>query len=465
MKHLSIIALTLLALFTSCNRNGGEKSVYDYIPAESDGVARVNVDAILKNSGCRIRDGKVTLSPSMELLLGAATPGQQEFFTAIVDLYPILDMENVVITAYGDRPVGVTTVRNPELMERYLDENGVLTEVSGREIYATSTLAIAEDDGIAVIAESPELIAGIMQEADENPLSADQELTGFLKESEMTVSAYYRSKTTPNRHDRQESMAEGYNSMRLTIDLHERFLDAELTMFDTEGYPVDITRFIPPADPDVISSIPAGAQGVAVMGESPDINGLMRYLHPALSSIIRKYNEWMFVTDFISGSFMISATPAATGTYLRKMTPPAWNITGTMTLTDGNLSSILSMLSMFGGGSKSRNADEEEGQMRYNLTPDISLYLLQTPPLLTVSTDYIRTPEMESGYADLFYGASFGVAINIPYNSETMRAFNLPYGPSVAIIGRDTSITMRLSLNGSKTALLEALAETIREAR
>ena len=72
-------------LFTSCSRDGGEKSVFDYIPAESRSVARVNIDAILKNSGCRIRDGKVTLSPAMEYYLEAASPDQQEFFTSMVE--------------------------------------------------------------------------------------------------------------------------------------------------------------------------------------------------------------------------------------------------------------------------------------------------------------------------------------------------------------------------------------------
>ena len=462
MKHLSIIAITIIMLFTSCSRDGGEKSVFDYIPAEARSVARVNIDAILKNSGCRIRDGKVTLSPAMEYYLEAASPDQQEFFTSMVDLYPMLDMQNIMVTESDLDLIGLAEVKDPVRLNRYLDEQGVETSSGGLTVYVTSNLAISKADNFVIIGETPEKIASYFEMAQQQAITEIPELTDLFADVDRTVIGYTRDEAKLTRRERQHGKQPGYTTRLLTMDLHEHFLDVDFTTFDSEWNPVDITEFIPMVDQDVLASIPAEAQGVIVMGENTDIQGLINNIYPAIPEHFNEPSELMFFAEFLKGSFMISATPAATGRYLRELTPPAWNITASMLQADENVSSILSALSIF---NPSGSIKEEDGQIRYQINPDLALYIRHDAPLLTLSTDLIRSQESSSEYAEIFEGAAFGAAINVPYNSETMRAFNLPYGPNIVLIGRDSTISLRIALNGSKSALLEALAETLKAAR
>lgn len=458
MKHLSIIAITILSLFTSCSRNGGEKSVFDYIPGDTETVVRANIDHILKNSGCQIRNGNVQLSPSMEYLLENLSPDRQELITSLVELYPHFDMTDVIITDYRSYPAGIARVPDPEKLEEYLEAHGVATEIGKHTVYVTNAVAIALNDSIAILAQTPEIIAAQCDEAQKSPLSADHPAVDFLSEPDHTILALNRSASGS-----QETTPGG--SRQLRVDIHERLLEAEMELFDSSGSPISIDGYVSPIAPDVLSAIPANAQGVIAIGDAPELNTLLESIDLSSSNLFPSSDELMFISDLISGSFMVSATPASTSAYLRRLSPPAWNFTGSMIQDNHKADKLQSTLTMLVIGSGKHGLTEEEGQKRLKITPEISLYIKQDSSLLTLSSDLIRPDGRRSEFADILNGASFGLCLNVPFNSETMKAFNLPYGPNLIIKAKGTSVAMRLSLNGSSTSVLEALAQTLQAIR
>lgn len=464
MKHLFFTAITLIMLFTSCNRDGGEKSVFDYVPDGTPDVALVDLDAILKNAGCRIRDGKVTNSPAMEQLLDALSePQQQEFTDCLIRLYPVLDMKNVAVAWQQERIMAVVPVKDPELMERFLQEKGVETATDAGTVYIIHDLAVALDGDMALIAETPEETSLWLRESAEAPMSQNLDVMEVFAGERQTLVAL--SMRPASRRSSRGQESQPMFARVLSADLHEQFIDGTLTFYDPLWQPVDLQDYILPADPELLTSVPDNAQGVAVVGEQVDLDGLLALLELDSRDIFPAGVQLMLIGDFLSGPLMISATPASTSTYLRSLEPPAWVYTGALIRDDDAVSSLLNLLAMLNGGDSPRNQSEVEGQTRFPLTPDVQLYMMQNGNLMTLSTDYIRSSDAAETYAPLMEGASFGIFVNVPYNSETMRAFNLPYAPNFSLVGRDTEISFRLSLNGSRSAILEALGETIQAAR
>ncbi|MDE7153166.1 MAG: hypothetical protein K2O00_01825 [Muribaculaceae bacterium] len=464
MKHLFFTAITLILLFTSCNRDGGEKSVFDYIPDGTPDVVLVDLDAILKNAGCRIRDGKVTTSPAMDQLLDALTePEQQEFTDALIRLYPVLDLKQVALAAGYDNMAAVVPVKDLEQIELYLQEKGMEAESRVGTIYVIYGLTVALEGDMAILTESPEQSADWLELSAEAPLSLNTEVMEIFSMEEHTLVAMSMRPAGKRRHRGQEQQP--MFTRLLQADVHEQFIDGALTLYDPAWQPIDLQNYILPAEPELLTAVPYDAQGVLVAGEQVDLEGLLRLFEIESGDILPTEAQLLMLGDFLSGPLMVSASPASTSTYLRSLQPPAWVYTGALLREDDAVSSLLNLIAMLNGGDSPRNQTEEEGQTRLRITPDISLYVKQNGNLMTLSTDYIRSSSASDTYAPLMEGASFGIFVNVPYNSETMRAFNLPYAPNLTIVGRDTEISFRFSLNGSRTAILQALGETIQAAQ
>lgn len=460
MKHLSFLAIIILSLFTSCSDNGGEKSVFECIPSESQAVARVNIDEILKNAGCQFRNGNLKVSPSMEYLLESSSPEQRELIGRYLTLYSMLDLKNVYLAKWKDNLLGVTAITDLDKMEEYLEKNAKESTVGKHTLYTTEDFSVMVTGNLAMIAESPEILASALDIADQSPLAGDQQMVDFLSQPDHTVLAFVRQSDEPrSKKSRGETLS--LATVLVEANLHQQYIDAELTLLDPEGLPVDISEFIAPIDPQVLASVPAEAIGVLAVGENLGAGDLFSQLGIEITDILPIDSQWLFLTDFINGPLMLSATPASSGANLRSLAPPEWNITASMISDDATISTIMMALKMMMPVTSAKNALEDSEQLRFKISPELSLFVSQQSQLLTFSTDYIRAQEQPADCAAIFDGASFGVVVNVPYNSETMRAFNLPYGPNFTLTGSETAINMRFSLNGSSSSILESLAQTL----
>ena len=69
MKHiLKFLAIAMLLIVTSCSKTL-EGDILSTVPADSKLIFVANVDAIVKNAGCKVVQGKVTLSPELSNLV------------------------------------------------------------------------------------------------------------------------------------------------------------------------------------------------------------------------------------------------------------------------------------------------------------------------------------------------------------------------------------------------------------
>ena len=463
MKNFSLIAIIALLLFTSCNHTGGEKSVYDLIPEGAGKVTRIDADAFLKNAGCRINGGKVTLSKPVEGVLNSiADPDERSLFQGFIAASAVLDMKNVVVCTNDNTTAMLCQVTNPSLMEDYLENNASRTEIDGNTVYMTHDIAVMVKDGVAVASPRPEQLVKFCEKAEKAPLSRNQAMVDELSDSSRTMVSL-TSKTVNKRRKRGDRDTNKPLSLRtryVWLTLHERFIEAEIKLIDEMGEPVFLSDYLQPIEPVVLCSVPSRAEALAAIGEPVRFNDLMNDFDAYDSDLIAEAAPMSLLCDMLHGSAVISATPASTATYLKTMTPPAWNITASVGQSTEDSGSIKALLSLFLPQADELRPETVDGQMCYTLGPDLNLYVADEPGMLTMSTDMIADGDPDPAITSLFTDAYFGIVVNVPYKSETMKAFNLPYGPNFTMAGYYDGVRMRLSLNGSNTAIMEALCET-----
>lgn len=126
MKHNSIICrLGLLILgvlaVTSCSETSDLLST---VPAASHGVAVVNVNALVKSTGCSIEDGKLVLPQGARLL-----PGMQSSLDKFASIAKGVDLNAVVLAASSNNDMYATLkVTDRAALESALTEAGFTKE-------------------------------------------------------------------------------------------------------------------------------------------------------------------------------------------------------------------------------------------------------------------------------------------------------------------------------------------------
>lgn len=140
-KILWLFAVAIMAVVSSCSRSG---EILSTVPADSRGVAVVNVDSLLGGMGCSVADGKVELPQGVRLRNGLRTK-----LKLFASLGQAADMTRVVIAATAQNDMYATfRVHDRQATESALLAYGMAKSESkdGFEVYAGKGLCCYLDE-------------------------------------------------------------------------------------------------------------------------------------------------------------------------------------------------------------------------------------------------------------------------------------------------------------------------------
>lgn len=460
IKPLRLIlpmAAALIALVSSCDKS--ERSLLDTVPDSARVVATADFDRLLKNAGCQVKDGKYELTPQLTSLLGASDA--HTFAKWLNCISKAADINHVVIYMTDHAtPIGTVSITDLDAIETALTDYDFKKADSrdGYDIYEWPDGAVAMlKDGQAWFAHKADDVIKSVKKADKDPLAALDGVKKFLL-TDHPVNVTYRCSGMP------------FDWVCGSVALNDNILGMTIKGMDDDGKLFELDRLFDTVNTDFLRYAPGNTQLAVAFSAKTDApwNQALAILkaHPGLSMSQKGMLEMVFSQlKKIDGTVAIAAAPAAGAPALANLSLSTWDLMLMVHMpqdvVNSNVSQLVATARQFG-----MTVNEENGVYHANLSqldPSLGdIYVGNVDGYFAVSTRQF-IPNSDNSLVQVFNGCGGAVALDIPYGSETMKAFGLPYGLSVTLQLESESAEIRARFNGTNSSFLSSLIDMIQK--
>lgn len=457
LRLILAMAAVLIALVSSCDKS--ERSLLDTVPDSARVVATADFDKLLKNAGCQVKDGKYELTPQLTSLLGDSDA--HTFAEWLNCISKAADINHVVIYMTDHAtPIGTVSITDLDAIETALTDYDFKKAVScdGYDIYEWPDGAVAMlKDGQAWFAHKADDVIKSVKKADKDPLAALDGVKKFLL-TDHPVNVAYRCSGMP------------FDWVCGSVALNDNILGMTIKGMDDDGKLFELDRLFDTVNTDFLRYAPGNTQLAVAFSAKTNApwNQALAILkaHPGLSMSQKGMLEMVFSQlKKIDGTIAIAAAPAAGAPALANLSLSTWDLMLMVHMpqdvVNSNVSQLVATARQFG-----MTVNEENGVYCANLSqldPSLGdIYVGNVDGYFAVSTRQF-IPNSDNSLVQVFHGCGGAVALDIPYGSETMKAFGLPYGLSVTLQLESESAEIRARFNGTNSSFLSSLIDMIQK--
>lgn len=455
---LTLSCAAVLLMLASCSRKSD--SIIDTIPASASLVAHVDADAFFKASGAQLRDGAFVLSPAFSKLVESnssseSTGPSADLVSFLADNAASLDLSHLFFfSGEGAAPVATLPLVNSDALKAYLDKraqpDASFSPSQGlKKAYLYGAACILISDSQVWISRSADNVVSALAEASESHYGLLTTRRQLLEEAaDITVI----------------SAAANQSFCHTAVNFKPNAIAASVDAYDSEGNNITSEDKISVLSTDFLRYSPADAQFAFAFGQItawPEIEKAISEAGSLLDAQQRMALGLIlpYLKD-IDGTTSIVIAPAAGAQALRSPSPTAWDFTVMTHFPQARTDELLSMISSYASMAGLSLSSDSDGNSCYIIRdlPDLHLYVGDVDGYLALSSRPLSGTSNSSFTTD-FLSKRAAFVIDIPYGSETMKAFELPWGFSLVANAETNTANITFRLNGSSSNPLEALID------
>lgn len=456
IKSLVAAALVLIVIITNSCSKTLEEDILTTIPSEARLVVVANADAIVKNAGCKVVDGVVTLSPELEKLVEKLDSRQKFHVKQFIAIANMVKTDRIVFFVdESGNPICTFELQNPELFNISLTASSKsTTREAGYTVYKQRNGGIIATDGNqGWFAQDVEVVKSAVESAAESNYAANGAVYDVLCD-EATITYCLKM---------SEALAKDENGNPIdylcgNVSLTDNLIEAEFQQMNRSGKKYSVSRIMERIDPEIAKYIPDNAQGLVAIGKIKEVKACVDALRDFRVADPSELQMLQLIGSGISGSAAISVTPAADSNSLFNDPLSSWDITGAVQLSEESVSQISSLIDMASlAYGINVITDEETGQQCIEYGSG-KVFYNQYDTTIVASNVPLKEPTT-SVYTDKFAECYALVSADVPYDSQLVRAMKIPYGFTVKAYLYDDKLSLEARINGSKSSILKSLVE------
>lgn len=452
---LSLLAALLLVAVTGCKDS--ERELLDTVPDSAQSIITMNLGRIMKSAGCQVKDGKYELTPDLADALGSSDA--EAFVEWLGTFSHVIDIDHVVVYMLdGRNGVATVSVTDETGLQKALADYEIkkIDTRKGYDLYeAPNGIVLLLKDGQAWLARKADDVIKSVKEAEKNPVAGIIGVKEFLlTDAPLNFACRYNGIS--------------YQWMCGTVKLSDELIGLTLKGMDNDGKYLDFSSMLKPVNTDFLRYTPSNTQLAAAFsvpaGIPWDSVKAIVMAQARLSMAQKGVLEMLFEQlKKIDGTVALCAAPAAGSQALTTFNLASWDLLFMAHMAqdevNSNVNNLVGMAGQFG-----LRVEEQDGVYHADLSSlDQSLgeiYLGNIDGYFAVSTRPFDS-NMNNSLTQTFEGKNAAIAVDVPYGSETMKAFGLPYGFSVTLQVEDDAIEMRGRFNGTSGSFLSSLISLI----
>lgn len=445
----------IILILSGCSKNH-DGNILDTVPADAKAVVTADLDAIVKNAGCKVVNGVVTLSPDLQGLVEKMNNHQQLYVKRIIAIASMVNISHIVF--YLDNagsPVLTFELTRPELFNVTLSASAKSYDTEGDyTVYKMKEGGIVATNGTqGWIADDIDTVIRNVNNAQQMPLSTNTAAYEYVNYASTVTCALSISDKIV-----KDKSGNIYKHICGVLNLTDNLIEGEFAMIDQEGNNFDATPYIEPIDANIAKLIPDNSQLVIASGKPADMSQILSNATKYADCDMTTAQIINLLGQAINGSMAVAASPAADSQYLFTSPETAWNASAAVQLDSESMEQILSLASLaaLSGGvdiyeddvTGQQCLDYKSGRIFYGSFDDY--FAMSTTPIDETNT---------GAYAEQLNGSLFTVIANVPYNSPIVKALNIPYGFTVTanVLTDRTNVAIRI--NGSNSSILKSAIE------
>ena len=459
--HFWAIAILLIA--TSCTKTL-EGDILSTVPADSKIIFVADVDAFVKNAGCKVVDGKVTLSSELSKLVEQMNTKDKIRVKQLIAVANLVNLNRIVIFMDSNGKSVITfELTQPELFNSAMIASAKSTNTQdGYTVYTLDGGTVLVTYGNqGWIADSVETVDKCLVAAEQNPASNLGAAYEYLCSDVTAAGIVYVAETDIKAVPifsfmSQESCGTYLCAM---VNLEDNLIEAEVTAISENGNYPDFTQLVGPIDENMLCYIQDNSQFTLATGKPSDFAEVLNFALKELNS----YDSFSLSTlsllgSSLNGGLVLSARPAADARFLFTSPETAWDYVAVANIDADSRSQINTLIGMATlSGSMQVKTDEDWGQ-DYITYGYRRIYFADIDPYFAVSSSPIMDTNSNIASMDLSDCLAY-MNIDIPANSPIREAINSPFGFTANLWLTDCSLKADLKLNGTNSSILKSLVQ------
>lgn len=455
MALIGVITL-FTTLLSSCSQNN-RGDLLDNVPHNAKVIAAVNLDMILKNAGCKFNNGTITLSNDLAVLRDRYCQDRADAVNMVLLTASTLDLKRIIFYRLDNLdPVITFKIKNKEIFTALATgAAGSMESVGQYNAFKLDGCVIMTSDDIGWISSTVSNIEQSMAGKSGKRHQSFDNVVSFINNSDKAIAMAVNLHTAIDAAP-HNGVVQGFENTWVTGEatLADNILGLEFQTIDKGGDPLDISSYIGAVDTDFLRYTPGNTQLLAAFGKIEGVDGLYSIIRTALSPELRETIDRIvpYINE-IDGTTSLAINPVATGDNLNEFSFDTWDVTFMTHLPQRSIDAISSLARNF--GTPGTNSDEQS-----IMIGNKEVFYGSYDGYLAASTRPISA-NYNNSFANAAQGSRVLFVIDIPYNSETMKAFDLPYGLYLSIKLEDTSLKGKIKFNGNNSPFLAALASAM----
>lgn len=460
---LKFLAIAMLLIATSCSKTL-EGDILSTVPADSRLIFVANVDAIVKNAGCKVVQGKVTLSPELSNLVERMNTKDKIRVKQLIAVASMVNLNRIVIfMGTNEKTVITFELTQPELFNSAMIASAKSTDTQdGYTVYTLDSGSVLVTYGNqGWLADSVETVDKCLADAEQNPATnlgaAYEYLCADVTAACIAYVSEQEIKSVPVFSFMSQEPCGTY--ICAIANLQDNLIEAELTAVTENGEYPDFAQLVSPIDENMLCYIPDEAQVAVAIGKPTESEEIINYALNEFSSYdTSSLSMLSLLGSALNGGLVFAARPAADARFLFTSPETAWDYLAVANIDAESRSQINSLIGMASfSGSMSIETDEDWGQdyISYDYR---RIYFADLDPYFAVSSSPIRDTNSRIASEDVS-GCLGYVNIDIPANSPIQEAISSPFGFTTNLWLTDSSIKADLRLNGTNSSILKSLIE------
>lgn len=459
------VAIAFVLLLGACEKQAVPE-LLDTVPADMKSVASVDLDKFFKEAGCEVKSDKVTLTDDLKIVLEKSGLSSSRVLlisrlakSGVVSLDEILCFSNSANTQYVTFKINGLQ-QFCEFVELNAVDFSTKEESDGYVYYrgAENYFIVAnEHQGWVIQSHSYDIISDlklIQNRADESSiadiewkvsfLSGDKILSALVADIDGKITEYSGCDEYLQSVVGLSIDATGDN---FTADVCVYSADGRLLTLDSAFSKID-TSFLEYLYPNDVASVAVGVRG------DTDWNILYERVRPLLPREYRLMANMLipYLKD-IDGTVVVAGGPVAGAQSISRYDAETWEFIVIAPLKEGKAADVYADIKNM--ASPFIEIDETETGISGRFG-EITFYLSAIDGNLMFSNREIIKRGDARLTADQFESKSVAVIGDIAYNSELMRALDLPYGVDFSLTLDSNRLRLRTRLNGASTSILKA---------
>ena len=455
-RTLWAIAITLLMALGACSHDSD--NVLRTIPADSEMVAKINLNAILSSAGCKEDGGKWQLGSELEALTKEMNDGERMKLLGAIDAIPAVDADNIYIFRYRTNTVLTCGLKHSDALAAELEkEYGEPVSFDGLKVY-DSMFAIRGNQ--MWITDRTDLIADMLKAAQKTSAAdcAPMEDCFSAGESDIAVCTNYAASLRnvamimPG-FSMPEEFTNSYAIYKIHFDGNSARMEGSVV--NDKMKTISAHEYMKPIGSDVCAFMPARPAAAFAMGKFDE--KIIDVLKSSVPGYAR--SQVSEVLDALDGSICMGIAPPAS--FENLLQPELWTLTIAVQCKKDKAEELLGLLPMLAQNDNAELTQMDDqtrlcfkGGLRKR--HDLNVYIGYFGGTLVASTQPVAADSNKDLGRKIGNSYFAGIA-DMPASGETIKGLGLPFGLTGEMHTGKDDFSGHATLDGSDRPFLAAI--------